>query len=166
MKTRKSLIIFFIGCIVGGIIYIIVNTTTSSVNPLESNDNSNSISTNTSAASESSNSIEADINSESTNTADSTNENTEVTSSSVNLIESNSISESSDTTTSSIENTKEKLQSDWKTTFEQELKESYNVTVKKYEDLGDGLYGVYVNEIDTGDMPYVTVNSQTGNFHG
>lgn len=55
---------------------------------------------------------------------------------------------------------------DWKINFEKELKESYKVTVKRYEDFGDGLYGVYVNEIETGELPYVTVDSKTGNFHG
>lgn len=162
-KTRKSLIIFFIGCAVGCIFYLIGNNNTISNNPSEASDNPNSISTGTFSVSEASNSLETDINSELDNTADS---NTEVNSSSVNPTESTSISEFSDTTTSSIENKRKDLQPNWKIFFEKELKESYNVTVKKYEDLGDGLYGVYVNEIDTGKMPYVTVDSQTGNFHG
>jgi len=58
------------------------------------------------------------------------------------------------------------LHSDWKTTFEKELKESYNVTIKKYQNLGNGLYCIYINTIDTGNMPYTTVDSQTGNFYG
>ncbi|MDN6641109.1 MAG: LysM domain-containing protein [Tetragenococcus sp.] len=55
---------------------------------------------------------------------------------------------------------------DWQIEFEQDLYEKYDVTVKEYEYLGDDLYGVYVNEQDTGDQYYVTVNSENGDFHG
>lgn len=60
----------------------------------------------------------------------------------------------------------EKTLDDWKIKFEQTLYENYKVTVKNYVDNGDDTYGVFVKEIDTGDQPYVTVNSVTGNFHG
>jgi len=55
---------------------------------------------------------------------------------------------------------------DWKTTFEETLYKNYKVTVKNYVDYGDGYFGVFVNEVDTGDQAFVTVNSATGNFHG
>ncbi|MFD1900980.1 hypothetical protein [Enterococcus termitis] len=55
---------------------------------------------------------------------------------------------------------------DWKNKFENTLYENYKVTVKEYVDYGNGYFGVFVNEVDTGDNAYVTVNSATGNFHG
>lgn len=55
---------------------------------------------------------------------------------------------------------------DWKTVFEKNLYENYKVTVKNYVDYGNGYFGVFVNEVDTGDQAFVTVNSATGNFHG
>ena len=54
---------------------------------------------------------------------------------------------------------------EWKTTFEASLLENYGVVPDHYEDLGDGIYQVYV-EIDGKAVPYVTVDSNTGEYHG
>lgn len=53
----------------------------------------------------------------------------------------------------------------WKKEFEKSLLENYGVTPDHYEDLGDGVYQVYV-EIDSKVIPYVTVDSATGDYHG
>ena len=53
----------------------------------------------------------------------------------------------------------------WKKEFEKSLLENYGVTPDHYEDLGDGVYQVYV-EIDGKVIPYVTVDSATGDYHG
>ena len=53
----------------------------------------------------------------------------------------------------------------WKTEFEKSLLENYGVTPDHYEDLGDGVYQVYV-EIDGKIVPYVAVDSTTGDYHG
>ncbi len=53
----------------------------------------------------------------------------------------------------------------WKTEFEKSLLENYGVTPDHYEDLSDGIYQVYV-EIDGKVIPYVTVDSATGDYHG
>ena len=53
----------------------------------------------------------------------------------------------------------------WKTDFEKSLLENYNVTPEYYEDLGDGIYQVYV-KIDGKVVPYVAVDSATGDYHG
>ena len=53
----------------------------------------------------------------------------------------------------------------WKTEFEKSLLENYGVTPDHYEDLGDGVYQVYV-EIDDKVVPYVAVGSATGDYHG
>ena len=45
------------------------------------------------------------------------------------------------------------------------FKAMYGVTPDHYEDLGDGVYQVYV-EIDGKVVPYVTVDSATGDYHG
>ena len=54
---------------------------------------------------------------------------------------------------------------DWKAAFEESLYSNYQVTVDHYEDLGDGVYQVYV-VIDGKTVPYVTVDSKTGDYHG
>ncbi|ELS0455751.1 hypothetical protein HC003_04965 [Limosilactobacillus fermentum] len=54
----------------------------------------------------------------------------------------------------------------WVTTFEHNLYNGYKVTPKYYKYYGNGLWEVWVNEINTNDYPYVTVNQYTGNFHG
>ena len=43
--------------------------------------------------------------------------------------------------------------------------ENYGAKPHHYEDLGDGVYQVYV-EIDGKIVPYVAVDSKTGNYHG
>ena len=43
--------------------------------------------------------------------------------------------------------------------------ENYGVVPDHYEDLGDGVYQVYV-EIDGKVVPYVAVDSATGDYHG
>lgn len=53
----------------------------------------------------------------------------------------------------------------WKAEFEKSLLENYGVTPNHYEDLGDGVYQVYV-EIDGNIVPFVTVDSATGDYHG
>ncbi len=53
----------------------------------------------------------------------------------------------------------------WKVDFEKSLWENYNVTPEYYEDLGDGVYQVYV-KIDGRAVPYVAVDSATGDYHG
>ena len=53
----------------------------------------------------------------------------------------------------------------WKKEFEKSLLENYGVTPDHYEDLGDGVYQVYV-EIDGKVVPYVAVDSATGDYHG
>ena len=42
---------------------------------------------------------------------------------------------------------------------------NYGVTPDHYEDLGNGVYQVYV-EIDGKVVPYVAVDSVTGDYHG
>ena len=54
---------------------------------------------------------------------------------------------------------------DWKRDFEESLMENYGVVPERYEDLGDGIYQVYV-EIDGKSVPYVAVDSATGDYHG
>ena len=53
----------------------------------------------------------------------------------------------------------------WKADFEKSLWENYNVTPEFYEDLGDGVYQVYV-KMDGKLVPYVAVDSATGDYHG
>ena len=53
----------------------------------------------------------------------------------------------------------------WKAEFERSLLENYGVTPDHYEDLGNGIYQVYV-KLDGKVVPYVTVDSATGDYHG
>lgn len=53
----------------------------------------------------------------------------------------------------------------WKDGFEKSLLENYGVTPDHYEDLGNGVYQVYV-EIDGKVVPYVAVDSAIGDYHG
>ena len=53
----------------------------------------------------------------------------------------------------------------WKQAFEESLWENYGVVPDHYEDPGDGVYQVYV-EIDGKVVPYVAVDSATGDYHG
>lgn len=61
--------------------------------------------------------------------------------------------------------TEESAGDDWKAEFEKSLLENYGVTPDHYEDLGNGIYQVYV-VIDGKTVPYVTVDSATGDYHG
>ncbi|NGY88637.1 hypothetical protein F6Y05_37230 [Bacillus megaterium] len=42
----------------------------------------------------------------------------------------------------------------------------YHVTPSRYKNIGSGYWEVWVKEADTGENGYVTVNQNTGNFHG
>lgn len=53
----------------------------------------------------------------------------------------------------------------WKEKFETDLKENYGVTVDHYEFVGGTSYQVYV-KINDEMVPYVCVDSATGNYHG
>ena len=53
----------------------------------------------------------------------------------------------------------------WKVEFEKSLLENYGVTPDHYEDLGNGVYQVYV-EIDGKRVTYVAVDSATGDYYG
>ena len=53
----------------------------------------------------------------------------------------------------------------WKAEFEKSLLENYGVTPDHYENIGNGVYQVYV-KVDGKVVPYVTVDSATGDYHG
>ena len=53
----------------------------------------------------------------------------------------------------------------WKAAFEKSLLENYGVKPDHYEELENGVYQVYV-EIDGKVIPYVVVDSATGDYHG
>lgn len=53
----------------------------------------------------------------------------------------------------------------WQKALAENLMENYGVLPVYYEDLGDGYYLVYV-EIGGKTVPFVTVNSATGEYHG
>ena len=53
----------------------------------------------------------------------------------------------------------------WKAALEDSLFENYGVIPEYYEDLGDGIYLVYV-EVGGEVIPFVTVDSATGDYHG
>lgn len=53
----------------------------------------------------------------------------------------------------------------WKTALAEDLFEKYGVIPESYEDLGDGIYQVYV-EVGGEVVPFVTVDSATGDYHG
>ena len=53
----------------------------------------------------------------------------------------------------------------WKTALAEDLFEKYGVLPEYYEDLGDGIYLVYV-EVGGEIVPFVTVDSATGDYHG
>ena len=92
-----------------------------------------------------------------------------------NSLESVEIIPSTDTGISSGEDTSEDKKTPinedtaaddaWKVEFEKSLLENYGVKPDHYEDLGNGVYQVYV-EIDSKVVPYVAVDSATGDYHG
>ena len=53
----------------------------------------------------------------------------------------------------------------WKVDFEKSLLDNYSVKPDHYEELENGVYQVYV-EINGKIVPYVTVDSATGDYHG
>ena len=53
----------------------------------------------------------------------------------------------------------------WKEELAQSLFDNYGVLPEYYEDLGDGIYQVYV-EVGGEIVPFVTVDSATGDYHG
>ena len=53
----------------------------------------------------------------------------------------------------------------WKVDFEKSLLDNYGVKPDHYEELENGVYQVYV-EIDSKIIPYVAVDSATGDYHG
>ena len=53
----------------------------------------------------------------------------------------------------------------WKAEFEKSLFDSYGKRPVKYEDLGNFIYQVYV-EHEGRVIPFVTVDSATGDYHG
>ena len=53
----------------------------------------------------------------------------------------------------------------WKVDFEKSLLDNYGVKPDHYEELENGVYQVYV-EIDGKIVPYVAVDSATGDYHG
>lgn len=53
----------------------------------------------------------------------------------------------------------------WKAALEKSLLENYGVKPDHYEELENGVYQVYV-EIDGKVVPYVAVDSTTGDYHG
>lgn len=61
-------------------------------------------------------------------------------------------------------NAEQAQKEEWQWVFEQNLYDTYGVTVEEYEASGDGYYAVYVNEVETQGTPYVTVNSDTGEY--
>ena len=53
----------------------------------------------------------------------------------------------------------------WKKALAEDLLAKYGVLPEYYEDLGDGIYQVYV-EVGGEIVPFVAVNSATGDYHG
>ncbi len=53
----------------------------------------------------------------------------------------------------------------WKIDFEKDLFKNYQVKPDHYEDLGNGIYQVYV-VLNGKVVPFVTVDSATGDYHG
>ena len=53
----------------------------------------------------------------------------------------------------------------WKEGFEESLFNNFGVIPEYYEDLGDGIYQVYV-EVGGEVITFVTVDSATGDYHG
>lgn len=53
----------------------------------------------------------------------------------------------------------------WKAALAEDLLQKYGVLPEYYEDLGNGIYQVYV-EIGGELVPFVAVNSATGDYHG
>lgn len=79
---------------------------------------------------------------------------------------SESKSDTADSDETSSSNSDEASADDeWKVELEKRLFEEYGLIPEYYEDLGNGIYQVYV-EIDGNVIPFVTVDSATGDYHG
>lgn len=76
-------------------------------------------------------------------------------------------SENQDSSTRGAEASKNESAEDeaWKKVLEERLFEEYGVLPEYYEDLGNGIYQVYV-EVGGEVVPFVTVDSATGEYHG
>lgn len=57
------------------------------------------------------------------------------------------------------------VEEEWKKELAESLFENYGVLPEYYEDLGNGIYQVYV-EVGGKIVPFVTVDSATGDYHG
>ena len=57
------------------------------------------------------------------------------------------------------------VKTDWKATFEAVLMKERGVKPDHYENLGNGIYEVYV-EKDGKVIPYAILDSETGEYHG
>lgn len=57
------------------------------------------------------------------------------------------------------------VEEEWKKELAESLFENYGVLPEYYEDLGSGIYQVYV-EVGGKIVPFVTVDSATGDYHG
>lgn len=57
------------------------------------------------------------------------------------------------------------VKTDWKATFEAVLMKERGIKPDHYEELGSGIYQVYV-EKDGKVIPYAIVDSTTGEYHG
>lgn len=75
------------------------------------------------------------------------------------------VSPSTEETSTNADTTEETDADAWKAEFEQSLLENYGVAPNHYEYLEDGVYQVYV-EINGNVIPYVAVDSATGDYHG
>jgi len=80
--------------------------------------------------------------------------------------ENSSTSSDSTTTTDKSDQAVNRPNGAWVETFEKELYKGYHVTPSRYKSIGNGNWEVWVKEVDTGENPYVTVNQNTGDFHG
>lgn len=78
-------------------------------------------------------------------------------------VDDTAATDKSDADNNGADNTKN--EDSWKDAFEKSLLENYDVVPESYEDLGNGIYQVYV-KIDGKTVPYVTVDSATGEYHG
>lgn len=54
----------------------------------------------------------------------------------------------------------------WVDTFKKNLFKNYHVIPSRFKSIGNGNWEVWVREVNTGEYGYVTVNQNTGDFHG
>lgn len=62
------------------------------------------------------------------------------------------------------------IQSNWREMFESDFAKAYGKKVAKYKKMGNGIYGIYLQEDPegkkNGGYPFVTLFARTGNYHG